>query len=66
MSDRVRKSAKSDTSDQATQGTKASTSLAEKGEDIKQAIDELLDEIDGVLEDNAEEFVAGYVQRGGE
>jgi len=29
-------------------------------------IDDLLDEIDGLLEPNAEEFVAGYVQRGGE
>ena len=29
-------------------------------------IDELLDEIDSVLEKNAEEFVQGYVQKGGE
>jgi ubiquitin-like protein Pup len=29
-------------------------------------IDELLDEIDDVLEENAEAFVQGYVQRGGE
>lgn len=29
-------------------------------------IDELLDEIDGVLETNAEEFVRHYVQRGGQ
>lgn len=28
--------------------------------------DELLDEIDGVLEENAEQFVQGFVQRGGE
>jgi len=26
----------------------------------------LLDEIDAVLEDNAEEFVRGYVQKGGQ
>lgn len=30
------------------------------------AMDELLDEIDAVLEENAQEFVAGYVQKGGE
>jgi ubiquitin-like protein Pup len=30
------------------------------------AIDALLDEIDGVLEENAEEFVRGYVQKGGQ
>jgi prokaryotic ubiquitin-like protein Pup len=29
-------------------------------------IDDLLDEIDGVLEENAEEFVKNYVQKGGE
>lgn len=29
-------------------------------------VDDLLDEIDGVLEKNAEEFVRGYVQKGGQ
>lgn len=29
-------------------------------------IDSVLDEIDGVLESNAEEFVAGFVQKGGQ
>ncbi len=29
-------------------------------------VDDLLDEIDQVLEVNAEEFVRGYVQKGGE
>lgn len=29
-------------------------------------IDDLLDEIDGVLESNAEEFVSQYVQKGGQ
>ncbi len=29
-------------------------------------VDEMLDEIDGVLEDNAEEFVQAYVQKGGQ
>lgn len=28
--------------------------------------DDLLDEIDGVLETNAEEFVRGFVQKGGQ
>ncbi len=28
--------------------------------------DDLLDEIDGLLEANAEEFVRGYVQKGGQ
>lgn len=29
-------------------------------------IDDILDEIDGVLETNAEEFVRGFVQKGGQ
>ncbi len=29
-------------------------------------VDALLDEIDGVLENNAEEFVKGFVQKGGQ
>ncbi|WP_370893136.1 ubiquitin-like protein Pup [Janibacter sp. GXQ6167] len=29
-------------------------------------LDSVLDEIDGVLESNAEEFVRGFVQKGGE
>jgi ubiquitin-like protein Pup len=29
-------------------------------------VDDLLDEIDGVLESNAEEFVHGFVQKGGQ
>jgi ubiquitin-like protein Pup len=31
-----------------------------------EGIDDLLDEIDTVLEENAEEFVRNYVQKGGE
>jgi ubiquitin-like protein Pup len=29
-------------------------------------IDDMLDAIDDVLEENAEEFVAGYIQKGGQ
>ena len=36
------------------------------GEKLKAELDDLLDEIDVVLEDNAEEFVRNYVQKGGE
>ena len=39
---------------------------SERGEKLKAEIDDLLDEIDDVLEDNAEEFVRNYVQKGGE
>lgn len=33
---------------------------------LKSELDELLDAVDEVLEENAEEFVKGYVQKGGE
>ncbi|MEI6735663.1 MAG: ubiquitin-like protein Pup [Actinomycetes bacterium] len=39
---------------------------ATKNEQLKNDLDTLLDEIDEVLEDNAEEFVRNYVQKGGE
>lgn len=29
-------------------------------------IDDILDEIDEVLEENAQEFIEGYIQRGGQ
>ena len=38
----------------------------ERGEKLKAEIDDLLDEIDEVLEENAEEFVRNYVQKGGQ
>ena len=37
-----------------------------RGEDVAGKIDDLLDEIDSVLEENAEEFVKNYVQKGGQ
>ena len=40
--------------------------VAERQEKINEDVDDLLDEIDSVLEENAEEFVRGYVQKGGE
>lgn len=38
--------------------------VAAAGQDA--GVDDLLDEIDGVLEQNAEEFVRGFVQKGGQ
>ena len=48
------------------EGGGANPELAKKGKKIKEDIDKLLDEIDDILEENAEEFVKSYVQRGGE
>ena len=39
---------------------------AERHEKLTEDVDDLLDEIDSVLEENAEECVRGYVQKGGE
>ena len=44
----------------------ANPELAKKGKKIKEDLDNLLDEIDDILEENAEEFVNNYVQYGGE
>jgi ubiquitin-like protein Pup len=44
----------------------ASPAVQEKGEKLKSEMDALLDEIDGVLEANADQFVKSYVQKGGQ
>ena len=36
------------------------------GDKLKAELDDLLDEIDDVLETNAEDFVKSYVQKGGQ
>ena len=40
--------------------------LSKEGEELKEAMDALVDEIDAVLEEDCETFVKNYVQRGGE
>jgi ubiquitin-like protein Pup len=42
------------------------TKTSAKGEKLKEEMDDILDEIDTVLEENAEEFIKSYVQKGGE
>ncbi len=37
-----------------------------QGEELKAELDDLLDEIDEVLESNAEDFVKSYIQKGGQ
>lgn len=56
---------------QATHGEDAASKRRrEQQEEYAQAVahdlDKVLDEIDSVLEQNAEEFVKGYVQKGGQ
>jgi prokaryotic ubiquitin-like protein Pup len=40
--------------------------VAERHDKMSEDVDSLLDEIDDVLEENSEEFVRSYVQKGGE
>ena len=46
--------------------TEAAPGASERASGIKAELDDLLDEIDEVLEANAEEFVKSYIQKGGE
>ncbi|MFI9786709.1 ubiquitin-like protein Pup [Kitasatospora sp. NPDC051984] len=46
--------------------TQASDDLKERQEKLSDDVDAVLDEIDEVLESNAEDFVRGFVQKGGE
>lgn len=46
--------------------TESSTDVAERHEKLTEDVDAILDEIDDVLETNAEEFVRAFVQKGGE
>ena len=49
-----------------TEDIKADPKVAETGQRLKEEMDDLVDEIDKVLEENAAEFVKNYVQKGGE
>jgi ubiquitin-like protein Pup len=47
-------------------GAAANPEAQTKGKRLKEDMDKLLDEIDSVLEENAEEFIKNYVQKGGQ
>ncbi|MEE1785415.1 ubiquitin-like protein Pup [Streptomyces sp. SP17BM10] len=46
--------------------TQNSDDLKERQEKLDDDVDAVLDEIDEVLESNAEDFVRGFVQKGGQ
>jgi ubiquitin-like protein Pup len=55
------------TSGRETESTQdTAPAVTETGEKLKAELDDLLDEIDEVLETNAEDFVKSYVQKGGQ
>jgi ubiquitin-like protein Pup len=46
--------------------TSESSDVAERKEALDNDIDDILDEIDDVLETNAEDFVKSFIQKGGQ
>jgi ubiquitin-like protein Pup len=53
-------------SDETEVSTQSESDLAERHEKLSEDVDAILDEIDEVLETNAEEFVRSFVQKGGQ
>ncbi|MDN5812443.1 MAG: ubiquitin-like protein Pup [Arthrobacter sp.] len=54
------------TQEQEVEETPAPAAAAPATQEQTQGVDDLLEDIDGVLEQNAEEFVRGFVQKGGQ
>jgi ubiquitin-like protein Pup len=55
-----------DEQDEADATVESSTDVAERHEKLTEDVDAILDEIDDVLESNAEDFVRAFVQKGGQ
>jgi ubiquitin-like protein Pup len=54
------------TNEVETETIETAPAVSESSEKLKAELDDLLDEIDEVLETNAEDFVKSYVQKGGQ
>jgi ubiquitin-like protein Pup len=52
--------------DEVTETVDTSADVQERHDKLTEDVDAILDEIDEVLEENAEEFVRQYVQKGGQ
>ncbi|MBN9620314.1 MAG: ubiquitin-like protein Pup [Actinobacteria bacterium] len=52
--------------DETDETVEASTDVSERHEKLTEDVDAILDEIDDVLESNAEDFVRAFVQKGGQ
>ncbi len=61
-----RSSKKSAEVEEVAEDATAAEAVRERHEKLTDDVDALLDEIDDILEENAEEFVRGYVQKGGQ
>jgi ubiquitin-like protein Pup len=61
-----REQIKRSTSERDQEAEEVALAKSASSDKLKAEIDDILDEIDEVLEDNAEEFVRNYVQKGGQ
>jgi ubiquitin-like protein Pup len=52
--------------DEVEQDVETTSDVAERHEKLSEDVDAILDEIDDVLETNAEDFVRAFVQKGGQ
>ena len=52
--------------DETEEVVEAGSDVAERHEKLTEDVDAILDEIDDVLESNAEDFVRAFVQKGGQ
>jgi ubiquitin-like protein Pup len=60
------KQPKKGTQDDAAVEQSSDSEVAERKEQLDEDIDAILDEIDDVLESNAEDFVKSFIQKGGQ
>lgn len=63
MQERVQRGRDADRTEADAQDEVAPAGTSER---LRSDLDDILDQIDDVLEENAEEFVRNYVQKGGE
>jgi ubiquitin-like protein Pup len=66
LAEREQKKTTKRTGTEEQESAEAAAGAQKKGDALKEDMDRLLDEIDSVLEENAEEFIKNYVQKGGE
>ena len=57
---------KTEDNDEVEASVAPESDVKERHEKLTDDVDDMLDEIDGVLEENSEEFVRSFVQKGGQ
>jgi len=57
---------KNEENDEVEASVAPESDVKERHEKLTDDVDDMLDEIDGVLEENSEEFVRSFVQKGGQ